>query len=134
MILSYQWLNEHLDDPDLVILDTRPKVAYMYGHIQNSVSLVVDQLIKVNEYGAHLAPDTQSVAQLLGSVGIDHTKTVVVTGESIDPSVARVAWTLMYLSHENTKILDVGISTWQSLGLNITRAQKSYHQRNSFQK
>lgn len=128
MLVSYQWLNEHLGNADVVIVDTRPKVAYMYGHIPNSVSLAVDQLISVSEHGAHLAPDPQSAAQLLGDVGIDHTKTVVVTGESMDPSIARVAWTLEYLGHENTKILDVGISTWQSLGLAITRSQKKLPQ------
>lgn len=124
MLVSYQWLNEHLNDEDVVIIDTRPKVAYMYGHIPNSIPLAVDQLISVSEHGAHLAPDPQSTAQLLGAIGIDNTKTVVVTGESMDPSIARVAWTLEYLGHENTKLLDVGISTWQSLGLAITRSQK----------
>ncbi len=128
MLVSYQWLNEHLNDADIVIVDTRPKVAYMYGHIPNSISLVVDQLIDISEHGAHLAPDPQTAASLLGSAGIDHTKTVVVTGDSMDPSIARVAWTLMYLGHENTKILDVGISAWQSLGLAITRSQKKLPQ------
>jgi thiosulfate/3-mercaptopyruvate sulfurtransferase len=124
MLVSSQWLNEHLNDANLVIIDTRPKVAYMYGHIPNSVSLVVDQLIDVNESGAHLAPQPDVAAKLLGLTGIDHKKTVVVTGEVMDPSIARVAWTLMYLGHENTHILDVGISTWQNLGLSITRVQK----------
>jgi thiosulfate/3-mercaptopyruvate sulfurtransferase len=128
MLVSYQWLNEHLNDADLVIVDTRPKIAYMYGHIPNSISLAVDQLISISEHGAHLAPDPQSAAQLLGAIGIDNTKTVVVTGESMDPSIARIAWTLEYLGHENTKLLDVGISTWQSLGLAVTRSQKNLPQ------
>jgi thiosulfate/3-mercaptopyruvate sulfurtransferase len=124
ILVSSVWLKEHLNDPDLVVLDTRPRVAYMYGHIPNSISLSVDQLIQVNEHGAHLAPDPQSAAQLLGGLGIDQTKTIVVAGETMDPSVARVAWTLQYLGHQNTMILDVSISTWQSLGNNVSRAQK----------
>lgn len=36
-LVSYQWLSEHIDYSDLVIIDTRPKVAYMYGHIPNSI-------------------------------------------------------------------------------------------------
>lgn len=125
MLVSYQWLNEHINDQDLVIIDTRPKVAYMYGHIPNSFSLTVEQMIKVNKHGAHLVPEPQDASQLLGSLGIDNTKTVVITGEAMDPSVTRIAWTLMYLGHENTKILDIGISAWQSLGMAITRAQKN---------
>jgi len=124
LIVSYRWLSEHLDDADLVILDTRPKIAYMYGHIPNSVPLAVDQVIKISEHGAHLAPDADVASAVFGSLGIDDTKTVVVTGEAMDPSLARVAWTLQYFGHENTRLLDVGIGTWQSLGLQMTRAQK----------
>lgn len=124
MLSSHLWLKEHLNDPNLVILDTRPKVAYLYGHIPNSVSFTVEQVIKINQHGAHLVPDIEFCSELFGSIGIDMTKTVIVTGESMDPSVARIAWTLVYLGHPNTMILDIGISTWQSLGFVMTRAQK----------
>ena len=123
MLASHVWLSEHLDDPNLVILDTRQKVAYMYGHIKNSISLTVEQVIKINPYGAHLVPDIDSCSKLFGTIGIDETKTVVVTGEQMDPSVARIAWTLLYLGHPDTRMLDIGISTWQSLGLSMVRTQ-----------
>lgn len=124
MFVQYLWLKEHLNDPDLILVDTRPKISYSYGHIPNSVSLVVDQIIQISPTGAHLAPDQQKASQLLGELGIDNEKTVIVAGELMDPSVFRVAWTLQYLGQKNTKILDVGIGTWQQLGLEITRAQK----------
>ncbi|MGI0003752.1 MAG: sulfurtransferase, partial [Candidatus Nitrosotenuis sp.] len=107
-----------------VILDTRPKVAYLYGHIPNSILLAVDQFIQISEHGAHLAPDEKSAAKLLGEIGIDDTKTVVVCGESMDPSPMRIAWTLEYLGCQNVRMLDIGISTWQSLGNQMSRAQK----------
>jgi len=124
VLASHLWLKEHLNDPNLVILDTRPKIAYMYGHIPNSISLTVEQVIKISQHGAHLVPDSEFCVELFGSLGINETKTVIVAGESMDPSVARIAWTLDYLGHSNTKILDIGIATWQSLGFQMTRAQK----------
>ena len=124
MLVSSDWLKEHLDDPNVVILDTRPKVAYMYGHIPNSVSLAVDQIIQINEHGAHLAPNEHDGAQLLGILGIDNAKTVVVSGEPMDPSVMRIAWTLQYLGHQDVRMLDAGITTWQSLGNQMSRVQK----------
>ena len=126
MFVSYKWLAENINDPNLVIIDTRPKIAYSYGHIPNAVSLVVDQLIQISSVGAHLAPDPQKTSELLGELGIDNDKTVVVTGELMDPSVFRVAWTLQYLGQKNTKILDASIGTWQSLGLEMTRAPKKH--------
>lgn len=124
MLVSSEWLGAHLDDPNVVIVDTRPKVAYMYGHIPGAVSLVVDQLIKISEHGAHLAPEPQDAARLLGGLGIDSSKTMIVTGEVMDPSVARVAWTLEYLGHQNVKMLDVGLTVWQSQGRPLIRAPK----------
>lgn len=124
MLVSSDWLNAHLDDPSLVIVDTRPKTSYMYGHIPGAISLMVDQIIKVNEYGAHLAPDPQDVSQLLGSLGIDSSKTVVITGEAMDPSAMRIAWTLEYLGHQNVRLLDISMSTWQSKGRPLVRAPK----------
>lgn len=124
MFASHAWLAENLNDPNLIIIDTRPKIAYSYGHIPNSVSLVVDQLIQISPDGAHLAPDSQKASQLLGELGIDNDKTVIVTGELMDPSVFRIAWTLQYLGQKNTKILDASIGTWQSMGHEMTRAQK----------
>jgi len=124
VLASHLWLKEHLNDQNLVILDTRPKMAYMYGHIQNSISLTVEQVITISPHGAHLVPDEKFCSELFGSIGIDETKTVVVAGESMDPSVARIAWTLDYLGHLDTRILDIGIATWQSLGFPMVRAQK----------
>lgn len=126
MFVSSKWLVENINDPNLVIIDTRPKIAYSYGHIPNSISLVVDQLIQISPAGAHLAPDPQKTSELLGELGIDNDKTVIVTGELMDPSVFRIAWTLQYLGQKNTKILDASIGTWQGLGLEITRAQKKH--------
>jgi thiosulfate/3-mercaptopyruvate sulfurtransferase len=46
----------------------------------------------------------------------------------MDPSVMRIAWTLQYLGHQNVKMLDVGIATWQSLGNQMSRVQKKFPQ------
>lgn len=124
VLASHKWLGERLDDEDLIVVDTRPKVAYSYGHIPNSVSLAVDEVIKISEHGAHLAPDAQTASDLLGSLGIDGSKTVVVAGDAMDPSGARVAWTLQYLGHENVRLLDIGMSAWQGMGLPLSRAQR----------
>jgi thiosulfate/3-mercaptopyruvate sulfurtransferase len=126
MFVSSKWLAENLNDPNLIIIDTRPKIAYSYGHIPNSISLVVDQLIQISPTGAHLAPDPQNTSDLLGNLGIDNDKTVLVTGDLMDPSVFRIAWTMQYLGQKNTKILDASIGTWQSMGLEITRTQKQH--------
>ena len=121
MIISYKWLAEHYKDEDVVILDSRSLVAYSYGHIPNSQSLGIDKIIKTSEFGAHLVIESGEASSLFGSIGIDESKTVIIYGDYMDPSAARIAWTLLYFGHEKTKILDIGFQTWQTKGLDITR-------------
>lgn len=109
MILSHSWLAEHINDDNIVILDSRGNVAYSYAHIPNSQPLGLEKVIKTNQYGANLVLDTEQAANLFSSFGIDDTKTVIIYGDYLDPSAARIAWTLLYFSHEKTKILDIGI-------------------------
>ncbi len=109
MITSHTWLAEHFNDPDVVILDSRGNVAYSYAHIPNSQPLGVEKVVKANQHGANLVLDTDNAANLFGSLGIDETKTVIVYGDYMDPSAARIAWTLLYFGHDKTKILDIGI-------------------------
>jgi thiosulfate/3-mercaptopyruvate sulfurtransferase len=114
-------LTEHYNDPDLVILDSRGSVAYSYAHIPNSQPLGVEKVVKINQYGANLVIESDQAETLFGSLGIDESKTVVICGDYLDPSAARIFWTLLYFGHEKTKILDIGIRTWQKKELPITR-------------
>ncbi|MEK6834601.1 MAG: rhodanese-like domain-containing protein [Thermoproteota archaeon] len=54
MIISYSWLAEHLNDENIVILDSRGNVAYSYAHIPNSQPLGLEKVVKTNQYGANL--------------------------------------------------------------------------------
>ena len=121
MIVSHQWLAEHYNDPNLVILDSRGSVPYSYAHIPNSQPLGVEKVVKTNQYGANLVIESEQAETLFGSLGIDESKTVIIYGDYLDPSAARIAWTLLYFGHEKTKILDIEIRTWHKKELPITR-------------
>ncbi|MDE1866334.1 MAG: sulfurtransferase [Thaumarchaeota archaeon] len=121
MIISHSWLAEHYNDSDLVILDSRGNVAYSYAHIPKSQPLGVEKVVKMTDSGANLVLESENAAILFGSLGIDETKTVIIYGDYMDPSAARIAWTLLYYGHEKTKILDIGIRSWHQKGLAITK-------------
>ncbi len=55
---------------------------------------------------------------------------VVVYGEYMDPSAARIVWTLMYHGHQNVKILDIGLNEWQKAGLPVRRQISTQKQSN----
>jgi thiosulfate/3-mercaptopyruvate sulfurtransferase len=121
VLVSTEWLKNNQSNPDLVILDTRPKTMFLYGHLRNSQSLTIEQVIKFDQFGSNLVGDEDMLSSLFGSIGIDDTKTVLVIGDSMDPSAARIAWTLLYLGHKNTHILDSNISGLQEKGFDFTK-------------
>src|SRR5215216_5219329 len=108
IIVDSKWLASHLDDPNLVIIDTRDNISYRFRHIKNARPLGIERVISVAE-------------KVFTELGIDDGKTVIVYGEYGDPSAARVVWTLMYHGHPNVKLLDIGFSQWQKAGLPTTR-------------
>ena len=121
MLVSIDWLRDNFADPNIVILDTRPKTMFLYGHISKSQSLTIDQVIQFDQYGANLVVDEKKIIDLFSSLGIDNSKTVVLVGDSMDPSAARIAWTFLYFGHEKTSLLDANIMDLQRNGFELTK-------------
>jgi thiosulfate/3-mercaptopyruvate sulfurtransferase len=116
------WLASHLDDPNIVIIDARGIMHYRFGHIKNALPLSVEHVILIADNGANLVIDAQTAEKVFSKLGIDRSKSIVVVyGEYLDPSAARIVWTLMYHGHPNVKLLDVGYSQWHKAGLPITK-------------
>lgn len=121
MLVSLDWLKDHLSDPNIVILDTRPKTMFLYGHISKSQSLTIEQVIQFDQYGANLVIDEKKIIDLFNSLGIDNSKIVVLIGDSMDPSAARIAWTFLYFGHEKIYLLDVNSVDLQRNGFELTK-------------
>ena len=121
MLVSIEWLKNNLSDQNLVILDTRPKTMFLYGHLPQAQSLTIEQVIRFDQFGSNLVDNEEKISTLFSSLGIDETKTVLVVGDSMDPSAARIAWTLLYFGHENTCLLDASISELQEKGFEFTK-------------
>ena len=119
--IDSKWLASHLDSPQTVIIDSRGNIPYRLAHIKNARPLAVEHVISVASNGANLVLDESSAEKIFSDLGIDDSKTVVVYGENVDPSAARIVWSLMYHGHQNTKLLDIGFTAWQRLGLPISR-------------
>ena len=121
IIVDNKWFASHLDDPNLVIIDTRDNISYRFRHIKNARPLGIERVISVADNGANLVVDGSIAEKVFTELGIDDSKTVIVYGEYGDPSAARVVWTLMYHGHPNVKLLDIGFNQWHKAGLPTTR-------------
>jgi thiosulfate/3-mercaptopyruvate sulfurtransferase len=121
MIIDANWLASHLDDENVIIIDSRGIMPFRFSHIKNAMPLGVEKVISTDENGSYLVIAPQVAEQIFTSMGIDDTKVVIVYGEYPDPSLARIVWTLIYFGHSNVKILDIGFENWLQSGYPVTK-------------
>ena len=121
MITDANWLASHLDDENVIIIDSRGIMPFRFSHIKNAMPLGVEKVISTDENGSYLVIAPQVAEQIFTSMGIDDTKVVIVYGEYPDPSLARIVWTLIYFGHSNVKILDIGFENWLQSGYPVTK-------------
>jgi len=130
-LVSPQWLNEHLTDPDVVVLDVRSAIdgggekAYLAAHIPGSIHSDYDKpgwRVTVNNVPFQL-PSILEIQNLIGDLGIDEKSHVVVVPAGVHVtdfgSAARVYWTLKVAGVPNVSILDGGVAGWRAAGLPV---------------
>jgi thiosulfate/3-mercaptopyruvate sulfurtransferase len=62
-----KWLTEHLDNPDVVLIDSRGDLAYRFGHIKNARVLGVERIISLAN-GANLVVDSPTAEKIFGDL------------------------------------------------------------------
>ncbi|PTX64310.1 thiosulfate/3-mercaptopyruvate sulfurtransferase [Melghirimyces profundicolus] len=130
-LVTPEWLHAHLEDPDLVVVDSRfeladpaaGKEAYRQDHIPGAryMDLEEDLSGPVKKHGGrHPLPDLDEFVEKLGTVGIDGAKTVIAYDDQGGAMAARFWWMLRYLGHEEVAILDGGYRAWKERGYPVT--------------
>lgn len=116
LLLSPPWLEEHLDDPSVRIVDARGAGRYGGGHIRNAVNLPVARLDDpANPIRSALLPP-ERFGVLIGNAGIGNQDTIVIYDDGPGLMAARLFWALEYYGHEKLGILDGGLARWGAEG------------------
>lgn len=113
LLADGEWLQSHLDDTQVAIIDLRPQAEYESGHIPNAVQLDLNLVrATVDDIDGQVASAT-TVASVLGERGISETMTVVIYDDADHLDAARLFWTLEYYGHTDTRLLDGGWPAWE---------------------
>ncbi len=130
-LVSIEWLTNHLNDPDYIIIDCRYDLfdkelgAREYGesHIPGAFFLHMEKALtgKVESHGGrHPIPKPERFMEAMNSVGLSPEKTVI--GYDNDGSGAsRLWWLLNYYGHKNVRILNGGYPLWVESGFPVTK-------------
>jgi thiosulfate/3-mercaptopyruvate sulfurtransferase len=137
-LVSTQWLSEHLDEPDLVVLDCTVRVErgqdggfkiisgradFESGHIPTAgfADLTGDVADGSKRYLFAVAPPEQFAAAM-GALGVgDDSRVVLYSGN--DPGwAARVWWMLRWIGFDRAALLDGGLKAWKAEGRPLSTA------------
>ncbi|RMW33719.1 MAG: sulfurtransferase [Nitrosopumilus sp.] len=119
MLISTSELNSILDDPNLILADTRSFKEYSEGHIPGAVHLDLFAFHWIDTSKQGIENFNNQSKSLLSFLGVTPEKKVIFYDSVSGMLAARGVWMLMYFSHENVMILDGGITKWQKENLTI---------------
>ncbi|MEM8718315.1 MAG: sulfurtransferase [Cyanobacteria bacterium P01_G01_bin.39] len=123
-LVDSEWLNQQLNNPQVVIVDCRFKLAepnwgresYQQSHIAGAYYLDLNQDLSGDiqlHGGRHPLPDSKVFAQKLAQIGIVKNETLVVAyDDSRFAFTARLWWLLRYFGHNKVVLLDGGWHDW----------------------
>ena len=114
MLVSTSWLDEHLNDRDLVVLYIgHDRGRFDSGHIPGSHFVRLDELVEQHKDSLNELPPVEDLQVTLESVGVSDKSRVVLTGDTGGVLAARAYFTLDYLGHaDHAALLDGGQETW----------------------
>lgn len=133
--VEVSWLQEHLDDARLRIVDARSvphggtvamasgREQYAAGHIPGAVHLDYgdDLSDPATPYAMRVAPP-ERFAAVMGAHGIGDDGIVVAYDAGSIPFAARMVWMLRYYGHDEAYVLAGGIGAWTGAGGTLSTA------------
>ena len=128
-LVSTQWLFDHLEDPDLRILDAswflpnagRDGAAeFVQSHIPNARFFDIDKISDHRSELPHMAPPAEKFISRVRALGVGDGHQVVVYDALGIFSAPRVWWNFRLMGKENIAVLDGGLPKWRTEGRPLT--------------
>ncbi len=127
-LVSTDWLAQHLQDPDLRVLDASwylpatgrdAKAEYAAGHIPGARFFDIDAIADTSSSLPHMAPAPEMFVARLRAMGVGDGSQVVVYDGSGLFSAARVWWTFRLMGKIDVAVLDGGYPKWRAEGREV---------------
>ena len=110
-LVSTDWVAEHLDDPDVVVVETDEDVLlYHVGHIPGAIK--IDWHEDLNDPLMRDYLDAERFAAMLGSKGIRPDQTVVFYGDNFNWWAAYALWVFSLFGFSDTRLMNGGRMKW----------------------
>ncbi|MFD0902548.1 sulfurtransferase [Actinomadura sediminis] len=112
VLVDASWVEEHLDDPGLVLVEVDEDVsAYDKGHIRGAVK--IDWKTELQDPVRRDFVDKTGFEELLSSKGIANDDLVILYGGNNNWFAAYAYWYFKLYGHQNVRLLDGGRKKWE---------------------
>ena len=124
-LVSTAWLADHLDAPDVRIVDGSwhmpaakrdPRAEYDLAHIPGAVFFDIDEIADETSNLPHMLPSPIKFASRVKKLGLGDGSRIVVYDTSGVLPAARVWWEFRAMGHEDVVVLDGGLPKWVAEG------------------
>lgn len=131
-LVTTEWLSEHLNDPDLVVLDctvliepdengawhaVSGRAAYEAGHIPSAgFADLMGDLSDPDSPFRMAMPTPEQFSVAMGALGVGEDSRVVLYSARNPDWAARVWWMLRWAGFDRVALLDGGLQAWKAEG------------------
>jgi thiosulfate/3-mercaptopyruvate sulfurtransferase len=120
LLVSSAWLKAHLRDREVVVLHVADKRQdFQRGHIPGARFLATADFIVADTEPMNEIPPQSRLKETFESLGVTDRSTVILYTTGYFPNATRAFFTLEYLGHTRTAMLDGGIDRWIDEGLPV---------------
>ncbi|SDK55155.1 3-mercaptopyruvate sulfurtransferase [Aliiruegeria lutimaris] len=127
-LVSTEWLDAHLHNPDLRVMDASwylpamgrdARAEYEAGHIPGARFFDIDEISDLRSSLPHMVPPPEKFISRMRKLGVgDGHQIVVYDGMGIY-SAPRVWWLFRLMGHSDIAVLDGGFAKWKAEGRQI---------------
>ncbi len=113
MLVSGAWLADHLKDANLVILHVAPaRTGYDANHIPGARYVPFGELAITKDGISNELPPVADLKAVFERAGVNDNSRVILVTEGSILSATRTYFTLDYLGHDQTALLDGSMEQW----------------------
>jgi thiosulfate/3-mercaptopyruvate sulfurtransferase len=123
MLVSTDWLAQHLNDANVVVLQVSAnRNAYDAGHIPGARFVALPEIAITRNGVPNELPDVPVLKKVFEGVGVSDNSRVILYGDASVLPATRAYFTLDYLGHgEQAALLDGGLDKWKSEGRMLSK-------------
>lgn len=128
-LVSTDWLAQHLDSPDVRIVDATwflptmgrdAQAEYAACHIPGAVYFDIDAVCDETSPLPHMLPRPEKFSSMVRKLGLGDGERIVIYDNNGMIAGARAWWMFRVFGHDDVAVLNGGLGKWQAEGRPVT--------------